>query len=252
MNNTKTTYKYLTLLAMAYMTLKLVTILLIYKVIKIGSISFTASTVVIPFWFFLGTIIAEGYGYVVARHVIWMAIIFQFIFALICTSLTYVHSPDWVNQAAYEYIFGKLPRVTIASFIAILCGAFINAYSLAKYKILSKGKRFWLRSLKSSVIGELVFTVIAYLSEFIGMIPFQQIIYLMMISFLVKVTFSALLVVPSILATKMLKKAEGINVFDYNTNFNPFKFSLNEKNNNTHECEMTNVLPFSTRTQSIQ
>lgn len=76
-NNGNTPYKYLTVLAMAYMMIKLATILLIYKVISIGSISFTASTIVIPFWFFLGTIIAETYGYAAARHIIWMAIICQ-------------------------------------------------------------------------------------------------------------------------------------------------------------------------------
>lgn len=247
MNNVKnknTQHRYLTLLAMAYMTLKLSTILLIYKVINIGSISITASTIVIPFWFFLGTIIAETYGYVVARHIIWMAIIFQFLFALICTSLTYVHSPAWVNQAAYEQILGKLPRVTIASFVAIMCGAFINAYALAKYKILSKGRHFWVRSLKSSAIGEFVFTVIAYLSEFLGIMPLQQIIHLLFLSFIVKIALSPILVVPTVLFTKKLKKAEGINVFDYNTNFNPFRFSLCEKNKPTNELENTNLIYF--------
>lgn len=239
-----TQYNYLTLLAMSYMTLKLSTILLIYKVISFGPISFTASTLIIPFWFFLGTIIAETYGYVVARHIIWMAIICQFLFALICTSLTYTHSPSWVNQTAYEQILGKLPRVTIASFIAIMCGAFINAYALAKYKILSKGKHFWVRSLKSSAIGEFVFTLIAYLSEFLGVMPFDKILHLMTISFLVKIALSPILVVPTVLFTKILKRAEGINVFDYNTNFNPFKFNLNEKKNHTIDLEMNNVVRF--------
>jgi hypothetical protein len=53
---------------MAYMAIKLATILLIYKVINIGGISFTASTIAMPFWFFLGTVIAETYGYTVALH----------------------------------------------------------------------------------------------------------------------------------------------------------------------------------------
>lgn len=246
--NGNTQYRYMTLLAMAYMTMKLATVLLIYKVINLGPISFTASTLVIPFWFFLGTLIAETYGYVVARHLIWMAIICQFLFAIICTSMTYTHSPNWVNQAAYEHILGKLPRVTLSSFAAIMCGAFINAYALAKYKILSKGKHFWIRSLKCSAIGEFFFTLIAYLSEFLGIMPFSQILHLMMISFLVKITLSPILIVPTVLFTRFLKKAEGIDIFDYHTNFNPFKFGLNLKNNHTNAFEKTNVIQFPSMT----
>ncbi|WP_028389226.1 queuosine precursor transporter [Legionella fairfieldensis] len=227
--NGKQQYKYLTLISMLYMTFKLTTILLIYKIINIGSISFTASTLVMPFWFFLGTIITETYGYRVSRHLIWMAIICQFIFAFICTTLIHVHSPIWVNQAAYDQILGKLPRVAFASFLAIMCGAFINAYVLAKYKILSKGKSFWLRGLKSSAIGELVFTIIAYLTEFVGIMPIHDLIKLMIISFLVKIVLSPLLILPCIKITKWLKKAEDIDIYDYKTNFNPFKLKLNDE-----------------------
>jgi uncharacterized integral membrane protein (TIGR00697 family) len=106
-----------------------------------------------PLWFVLGDVIAEVYGYKAARHVIWMAIICQFIFALSCAILISFDSPDgWANQGAYNQVLGKLPRVAFASFFAIVSGAFINAYAISKWKILLHGKYFWLRSLGASAV----------------------------------------------------------------------------------------------------
>src|SRR5438552_2766771 len=95
----KAHYKYLTFLCMLYMTIKLTTVVLIYKIITIGPFSASASTLVIPFWFVMGDVITEVYGYKVARHMIWMAIICQFIFAFACAGLIALHAPiGWSHQ----------------------------------------------------------------------------------------------------------------------------------------------------------
>jgi uncharacterized integral membrane protein (TIGR00697 family) len=201
-----------------------------------------------PFWFFLGTLITETYGYEVSKRLIWMAIICQFVFTVICTIL--IHQPSYlaVNQEAYLQVLGRLPRVTLASSIAIICGAFINAYALAKYKILAKGKAFWIRGIKASAIGELIFTIIAYLAEFIFVMPFNKILQLMIISFLVKLALSPILIFPTMIAARLLKKAEDIDIYDYSTNFNPFKFNHSHYNkaemNDNSIIEKSNILYF--------
>jgi|SRR6185295_9796209 len=120
-------YKCLAPLAMFYMMIKLVTILVIYKIINIWGIKTTASTLIIPLWFLIGDVIAEVYGYNIAKQIIWSALIFQFMFAFICVLLIYLPSPiNWENQGAYDYVLGKLPRVVTASFIAITCSSFIS------------------------------------------------------------------------------------------------------------------------------
>jgi uncharacterized integral membrane protein (TIGR00697 family) len=168
-------YKYLTFLSMLFMTIKLITVVLIYKIITIGPFSASASTLVIPIWFVMGDIIAEVYGYKIARRIIFIAIICQFIFAFVCGGLISLHAPfGWAHQQAYDQVLGKLPRVAFASFLAIMTGAIINVYAISKWKILLRGKYFWLRSLGASVIGELVFTVIAYSTEFFDVVPLPE------------------------------------------------------------------------------
>src|SRR5689334_13532676 len=102
----RTQYKYLNSLSMLYITVKLITLVLIYKIITIGPFSASASTLIMPFWFVMGDIIAEAYGYKIARHMIWMALTCQFLFALTCAGLTAIDAPvGWGSYDAYQQIF---------------------------------------------------------------------------------------------------------------------------------------------------
>lgn len=215
---------------MLFMTIKLTTIVLIYKIIHIGHFSASASTLVIPLWFLMGDVITEVYGYKIARHIIWIAVICQFIFAFLCSSLI-SFSPALIlnHQDAYSQVLGKLPRVTFASSLAIIGGAFINVYVVSKWKILLKGKYFWLRSLGATAVGELVFTTAAYLIEFLGVVPYTALFQLMIISYIIKLILNPLLIIPSQIIATTLKRLEGIDTYDYGTNFNPFKINFNDE-----------------------
>jgi queuosine precursor transporter len=227
-------YKCLTPIAMFYMTIKLVTILLIYKIVNIGPITTTAATIIIPLWFYTGDVIAEVYGYNTSKQIIWATLICQFIFACLCASLINLPSPaNWAYQGAYDHVLGNLPRVVTASFIAIVCGAFVNAYTVSKWKVLLKGRLFWLRSLGSSIIGEAVFVIIALSIEFIGVTPWKTLLQLMLISFIIKVAISPILVIPSSILAALIKKIEKIDVYDYDLEFNPFKIKFPKISNDT-------------------
>lgn len=204
-------YKYLTFVLMLYMTIKLTTVILIYKVVDLKLFVATASTMIMPLWFVIGDIIAEVYGYRIAKNAVWMAIICQFIFAFLCYTAIGLESPlGWEGQEAYNQVLGKLPRVATASFLAILGGAFVNAYAISKWKILLQGRYFWLRSFGASVIGELIFTIIAYSFEFIGVTSISNVIHLMTVSFIAKLIFTPIMIIPSSIAVVYLKKAEGV------------------------------------------
>ena len=87
----------------------------------------------------------------------------SFIFAFSCAGMISFKTPSgWAYQESYDQVLGKLPRVAIASFLAIFVGAFINAYAISKWKILLRGRYFWLRSLGASAIGEFIFTIVPF------------------------------------------------------------------------------------------
>lgn len=205
-------YKWLLPLVMFYMTIKLTTVLTIYRVITIFGINASASTLIIPLWFLVGDIIAEIYGYKIAKKIIWLSIIFQFAFAIICALFAYIPSARDVlqNEQAYKEVLSGLPRVAMASFLAIMTGGIFNAYAINKWRILLKGKYFGLRSLGASSIGELIFTIFAYMFEFFGKTSTGNIIELITVSYLIKLIINPILIIPVTIVTELIKRSEGI------------------------------------------
>jgi uncharacterized integral membrane protein (TIGR00697 family) len=223
----KSQYKALSFLSMIYITLILAADVLIYKIVQFGSLTLTVGSLVTPFWFVMTDIIAEVYGYQIARRLIWSGIACGFLFTLICVTLIHFPSPEnWPYQPAYDQVLGKLVRVFIGSIAGVIIGAFTNTYLITKWKLLVQGKYFWLRSIGSSATGQLAFTVITLLFDLSGILPFNQITQLILISFTIKLTLTLLFAMPSSIIVYYLKKLENIDVYDYRTNFNPFKLEL--------------------------
>jgi uncharacterized integral membrane protein (TIGR00697 family) len=223
----KSQYKALTFLSMVYITLILAADVLIYKIAHVGSLTLTVGSLVTPFWFVMTDIIAEVYGYQIARRLIWSGIACGFLFTIICVSLINFPSPEtWPYQPAYDQVLGKLVRVFIGSVAGVIIGAFTNTYLITKWKILIHGKYFWLRCIGSSAIGQLAFTIITLSWDLFNVLPFNQITQLILISFTIKLVLTALFAIPSSIFVYYLKKLEHIDIYDYKTNFNPFKLEL--------------------------
>lgn len=216
--------KYLFFLAGLYLTLKLTTILLIYKIVCVGTLVLSASALLMPAWFFIGDVITEVYGYQITKRLIWIVITCQFIFSLICFLASLLPSPaNLPHQAVYYEMFSKLPKVALASFLAIIAGAFINSYLISRWKIYLLGKYFWMRSLGATFVGELTFTMVAYFIEFYATtISIKMIIMLIISSLSIKILINLFASIPATLLVSFLKKVEKIDHFDYNVNFNPF------------------------------
>src|SRR4249920_640420 len=127
------------------------------KVAQIGRFKFGAGVLFFPISYVFGDVLTEVYGYARARRVVWAgfsALIFaSFMSAII---LKFPPAEGWPNQAAYETVFGATPRIVLASLIAYFAGEFCNSYVLAKMKIWSEGRRLWMRTIGSTIAGELV------------------------------------------------------------------------------------------------
>ena len=67
-------------------------------------------------------------------------------------------APDWPNQGSYRAILGQVPRFTVAGLVAFWAGEFCNSFALARPKILTNGRRLWMRTIGSTVVGQAVDT----------------------------------------------------------------------------------------------
>lgn len=221
-------YKFLNFLSLLYFVFFLAAAILAHKLVYFGQYMTSVSTFILPFTFVLLDVIAEVYGYSAARRLIWSALVCEFVFAIIMFIAVHIHSPSVIDNAdAYKEVFGKFMRIFTGNFIAMVCATFLNVYFLIKWKILLRGRYFWLRSLGSSAIGEFIFTFTCVLIVFIGVIPAANIPQLVITSFLFKAIFNPLAVIPAAILSRFLKKKEG-DVLESSVDFNPFKLATDQ------------------------
>jgi uncharacterized integral membrane protein (TIGR00697 family) len=140
---------------------------------------------------------------------------------------TVVHLPvaeGWTGQAAYERVFGSGWRIILASLTAFFVGDFLNSVVLAKMKVWTDGKWLWTRTIGSTVIGEGADSLIFYPLAFYGMMDWPLTILgeVMLSQFILKVSWEVLLTPVTYAVVGWLKRHEGVDVYDRNTDFTPF------------------------------
>lgn len=217
-------YKYLGIISVFFVSVLLISNVASTKIVDFGMFTFDAGTLLFPLSYIFGDILTEVYGYKKSKQVIWlgffMALLMSLVF-IIVGSLP--PAPDWGNQEAYDKILGLTPRIVLASLVAYTLGSFSNAFILAKMKIWSKGKKLWARTIGSTVVGELVDSTLFILIAFVGILPSSLLLTLIISNYIFKTLVEVLFTPLTYRVIAFLKKKEGEDYYDENTNFNPFK-----------------------------
>jgi uncharacterized integral membrane protein (TIGR00697 family) len=193
-----------------------------------GDVDFGAGVLFFPISYIFGDILTEVYGYARARKVIWTgfgALIFAAIMSAVIVALP--PAKDWPNQHVYEIAFGNTWRVAMASMTAYFCGEFVNSFVLAKLKVATNGKMWWLRFVGSTVCGEAVDSSIFYPLAFLGagIMPDELVMKLTVVQFATKTLVEIVFLPLTYWVVAALKKAEQEDYYDRTTDFNPLKFT---------------------------
>ncbi len=190
----------------------------------LGPVTFGAGILFFPLSYVLGDILTEVYGYARARRCIWagtVAMLFMAAMSLIVVALP--PAPDWPNQSAYQQVFGQVPRIVAASIAAFWAGEFVNAFVLARLKILTAGRLLWLRTIGSTVAGQGVDSLIFYPLAFAGVWSTETLAGVILTQWALKVAWEALLTPVTYATVNTLKRREGLDVYDRGTDFTPFR-----------------------------
>ena len=196
------------------------------KLVGIASLIFPAAVIIFPISYIFGDVLTEVYGYQRARQVIWLGFLCNLL-AVIAIHLGQILPPAsfWQGQPAYEQILGYTPRLLVASFIAYLIGEFANSIVLAKMKIATRGRWLWTRTIGSTLVGEGLDSMVFISIAFFGTIPSSALTSTIITQWLMKSAYEALVTPLTYLAVNFLKRQEGIDFFDYDTQFNPLRIS---------------------------
>lgn len=218
------TPRFFNLLSMLYLSLITAANLLVYKVVHFWGITLSVGAIIIPVWFILADIITEVYGYRAAKKMIWNTLFCLFILSLLMVSLIEIPSPAyWHFQQNYEYADGGLLSIYIVLLISIIAGGFLNSYLIAHWRVLLRGRYFWLRSMGASVVSQFIFSVVTVSFDLLHKASMLEVARTIAICFPLKMLCLAILAVPAWWITVFLKNLEGINPSLEPEKFNPFK-----------------------------
>lgn len=195
------------------------------KQIQILSVSLTGGLIVFPVSYIINDCVCEVWGYSKARMLIWLGFAMNFFFVMVgalCDAIP--GAPYWDNEEGFHAIFGLAPRIAVASFIAFICGSFINAYVMSKMKIASNGKNFSLRAILSTVAGESIDSLIFFPLALSSVVPAKELILLMVWQVILKTVYEIIALPITIRVVKALKKYEGEDVYDEGISYGWFKF----------------------------
>jgi uncharacterized integral membrane protein (TIGR00697 family) len=195
------------------------------KILQLGPFTFDGGTLLFPISYIFGDILTEVYGYHRSRRVIWVGFACAGLMAGVLALVGALPPAEgWGNQEAYEAILGTTPRIVLGSLIAYFAGEFSNSYILAKMKILTQGRWLWTRTIGSTLVGEGVDTVLFVTIAFAGTLPWPLFWSIVVSNYVFKVGLEAAMTPVTYRITNTLKETENEDVYDVDTDFNPFKF----------------------------
>ncbi len=205
------------------LTSLLVSNIVAQKVVQFGPFIISGAEFIFPISYIVNDVLTEVYGYRRSRLVIWIGFGANLLMVLaIQVAILLPAAPFWNGQEAFATILGATPRLLIASLCAYLVGEFLNAYVLAKMKILTKGRWLWTRTIGSTFVGQMFDSSIFSLIAFLGVIPLREIGIMILTVWAFKTVYEAIVTPVTYLVVNFLKRREGMDVYDYDTRFNPF------------------------------
>ena len=215
-------YKYLDSFITLFVVILLISNIVASKFFAIGPLRISVAQILFPMTYIFGDIFTEVYGYGTSRRAIWYGFFASFILVAISfIAVTIPPAPEYKDQQAFATIFAPVGRIVAASLIAYWCGEFANSFTLAKMKLVTKGRYLWTRTIGSTVVGQAVDTTVVMAIIFYRE-PVGVIARLIVSGYLIKVLYETLMTPVTYAIVNFLKRTEHVDYFDHDTNFNPF------------------------------
>ena len=214
------------LVAALFVTSLIVSNIIAVKLIDVAGMILPAAIIVFPISYILGDVLTEVYGFARARQVIWLGFLCN-LFAVIAIfgGGLLPAAGFWPGQDAYDMILGAVPRIVAASFVAYLVGEFVNAYVLARLKVAMEGRHLWVRTIGSTLAGQLLDSAIFITIAFAGIMPVEVLLIAIVTQWLVKSAYEALATPLTYAVVGFLKRADDVDVYDRDIHFRPFTVS---------------------------
>jgi uncharacterized integral membrane protein (TIGR00697 family) len=108
---------------------------------------------------------------------------------VICTQIgVWLPSPDYLEGTAeaYNNVFNYVPRIILGSLTGFLLGELSNSWFMEKIRRKTKGRRLWVRTIGSSIIGYMFDTVPFVLIAFLGTVTTRDLFLMIGLQYIMK------------------------------------------------------------------
>ena len=228
----KRSYKYYDLVMAAFVTVLLCSNFIgaakqaVLDLPVLGRVTFGAGVLFFPISYIFGDVLTEVYGYARDRRVVWAgfgALAFASLMAWVVVHLPAADSA-WMKtyQGQLEGVFGNAWRIAAGSMIAFWSGSFANSFVLAKMKIVTEGKWLWMRTIGSTLVGELVDSSLFYFIAFGGLWATGDVLKVALTQYVLKTGWEVVMTPVTYRVVGFLKRVEHEDYYDRDTRFTPF------------------------------
>ena len=217
--------KFILLIAMLYTAVSVAADVVAYKYTRVFGLVESGATILFPLTYVMGDVVSEVYGWGVSMRLVWFGLFSEAFFAL-CILLV-IHLPSFGighHQKEYGDILNNIWLFVLAGIIADAIAGLLNVFFISKYKVLWKGKHFWIRSIVSTLISEFILIFITVIIAFVPDIHFSETMHVFWDAYKLEIIYALIFVFPAQYLVGVLKRSEGIDVYDYGVSYNPFKF----------------------------
>jgi len=222
-------YRYLDLILGLFVAVLIISNIVSVKAVRLAvhltgmHLSFDGGTILFPVSYIFADVLTEVYGYERSRRVIWAGFSGLILMSITIWLVGIIPAdPEWTLQSSYQSLLMTAPRIALASMIAYFVGEFSNSYIMSRLKVFTKGKYLWVRTIGSTLVGQLLDSVIFVVIAFGGIWDNSLVIRVLISNYIFKTMFEVLATPLTYSITRWLKDKEREDHYDYEANYNPF------------------------------
>lgn len=165
------------------------------KVCSFGLLSIECGCILFPVCYLVADVICETYGEKTMVKTAFLGMgmkILMVITGLFCILMPF-DPATFTGQAHLEFVFGFVPRITFASLCGYFVGQFVNARLMTIIGNRTNGKYLFLRTIGSTIGGELVDTILFIGIAFVGTMPPIYLLGFILTQYVMKVVIETVL-----------------------------------------------------------
>jgi len=216
-------YRYLEIITVLYLATQLASQVTSGKITTVLGIPVSVTVLYFPVSYIFADILTEVYGYSEGRRALWKVVVASVVAAVIYQIAVFMPPARGFDaDPAFRRVLGQVPRILAGGWIAVFAGEISNDYVLAKMKLLTKGRYLWTRTTGSTIVGELVNTVLFYAIALWGILPNRLLLQSVLSGWIIKVGVEVVMTPVTYKVVGFLKRSENLDYFDWHTDFNPF------------------------------